>query len=84
MKAYIEGNLRIVENSSFKDAKTQESVPYFTNYVQDDEGKLSKIGSKQDYTAMVGRDCVFTVEVRSDYNKPNLFRLSIASVKNAG
>jgi len=84
MKAYIEGTLKIVENASFKDAKTQENVPYFVNYIQDEDGKLSKIGSKSDYSALVGRDAVFTVEVRSDFNKPNLFRLSVSNVKQAG
>jgi len=81
MKAYIEGNLRICENASFKDAKTGEKVPYYVFYIQDEDGQLSKIGCRDDHSDLVGRDAVFTVTVKPDFNKPNLFRLSVIDVK---
>lgn len=81
MKAFVEGNLRIVENSTFKDAKTGSDVPYFTNYIQDEGGQMIKIGSKDNHTDMVGRDCVFVVQIREDFEHKKLFRLKLLDVK---
>jgi len=81
MKAFIEGNLRIVENAAFKDSKTGETVPFWYNHIQDGEGKLIKIGSRDNHTDLVGRDCVIAVEVKPDFENQKLFRLSVADVK---
>jgi len=81
MKAYIEGTLRIVENSTFKDSKTGSDVPYFTNYIQDESGQLTKVGSRDNHTDMVGREAVFTVEVKPDFQNNRLFRITLINVK---
>jgi len=81
MKVFIQGVLKIVENSAFKDATTGAKVPYFTNYVQDPEGKLSKIGSSEDFSEFIDEPVVAECEMRPDFNKPNLFRVKVTSVR---
>lgn len=82
MKAYIEGTLRIVENGEFTDKDTGKVIPRWINYIQDEEGMLEKISSKDvDHSAFIGRDCVFTIALKPDFNKPNLFRATLTDVK---
>jgi len=81
MKAYIEGKVSLVEDASFKDAQTGQKVPYFAVYIQDDEKKVLKLGSRTDLSDHVGKEAVLTVGVRSDFNKPSLYRLTIENVK---
>jgi len=81
MKLFVEGNLRIVENSQFIDKKTNEKVPYFTNYIQDEDGELQKVGSRDNHTDLVGRDCVFTLQAKPDFTNNRLFRLTLIDVK---
>jgi len=81
MKIFIQGVLKIVEPNPFKDAETGKTVPYFTNYIQDPEGKLVKIGSQEDLSEHLDNPSVFNAEMKSDFNKPNLFRVKINSVR---
>jgi len=81
MKAFIEGNLRIVENASFVDKKTGSQRTWYRCYVQDEDMKLSILGSSLDYTKLLGRDCVFTVDLKPDFSSPTLFRVTINDVK---
>jgi len=81
MKAFIEGTLKMVEDASFKDKATGSLVPYFVSYIQDDESKLLKVGSRENHTPMVGRDCVFVIGMKPDYEKPNLYKLSLLDIK---
>lgn len=78
---YIEGKIKMVEDTSFKDAKTGQTVPYFTNYLQGSDGKLLKLGSRQDFGSMADKAVLVTAELRPDFNKPSLYRLSITDVK---
>jgi len=83
-KIYIEGEIKIVEDTSFQDAQTKQKVPYYTNYLQGSDGKLLKLGSREDFGAMAGKAVLVTAELRPDFNKPSLYRLSIVEVKDNG
>lgn len=82
MKAYIEGTLRVVENGKFTDKDSGKEIPRWVNYIQDEEGMLEKISSKDvDYSSFIGRDCVFTIALKPDFTKQNLFRATLTDVK---
>jgi len=80
-KIYIEGTIKLVEDSSFKDAETKEKVPYFTNYIQDTEGGVVKLGSRENYEQWKDTRVVVVAEMKPDFNKPSLYRLKILEVK---
>lgn len=81
MPIYIKGVIKIVEDASFKDAQTGAVVPYYVNYVQDPEGKLVRIASKTDFSELTDTIVVITATLRSDRDKPNLFKVLISDVK---
>jgi len=81
MQIFIQGVLKIVEPNSFKDAATGKTVEYYTNYLQDSEGKLSKLGSSTDLSEFLDTPVVVEADLKADFNKPNLFRVKIISVK---
>jgi len=81
MPAFIEGVLRIVENATFKDMKTGSDVPYFKNYIQDADGKMLTLGSRDNHTDMVGREAVFTIEIREAFGDAKGHRVSLKDVK---
>jgi len=81
MPLYLEADIKIVENASFKDAQTGNTVPYYKVYLQDENGKMLSIGTREDVNDTVGKNCVVTSSAKPDFNKPNLFRLSIVEVK---
>jgi len=81
MKAYIEGTLIAVSPEAFKDQKTQEIINYHVNFVQDGEGKVSQINSRENLLEYVGKIAVFTIEFKNDFRNPKLYRPTIANVK---
>jgi len=84
MKLFMEGSIGMIENASFKDAKTGETVPYFKIYVQNENNETIALGSRENFEQYKGKDCVFELEPRADFNKPSLFRLKILACRIAG
>jgi len=81
MRIYAQGVLKMVENSSFKDAKTGQTVSYFTHYIQDAEGKLAKFGASEDYSEFIDVPIVAECDLKPDFQKPNLYRAKLTSVR---
>jgi len=82
MKAYIEGIIKIHDTNSFNDAKTGQTVTY-NSYVVQGEGESIKLNSKNDYGNMVDKSAVLTLDIKSLYDAPTKFRVSIIDVKPA-
>jgi len=80
MKAYIEGVIKIHDTNTFQDAKTGQPVTYNSYIIQGEEESI-KLNSKNDYSMHIDKPAVLTVDIKSQYDAPTKFRVSIIDVK---
>jgi len=83
MKAYIEGTIKLINENSFKDAKTGEPVVFNTLFIQGEDSKVIQLNTRQDFAKFIDRNAVITLDVLPDFNSTTKFRIKIIDVKPA-
>jgi len=77
---YADGVIKLVNNNSFVNRTSGDTVSWFKNYIQTTEGTVLEVGSKSDYSAAIDKPAVFEIKSEPDTEYKNKFKLQLVKV----